>query len=804
MTNRKTKMSTAVSIIAVTMAVGMAMLIANSAYAADTINTSEYFDTNNDGQVDSARLTFDENVTACTYEAGDWSVLNASNFNVTITGISCTGADAHLDVALSADVNETGSPSDPIIAYTNQGTAGSVTLTSGAAGTHSPIVLGDKAGPILITADISYGSVGSSYNSNAIKFTYSEAIKVYGDGAGGSEILPNDIQGSHVNFGGMTVSKTLSGIGSWNGVSDMTQNNGYGNSLYHTMAGDGLEVYINGHGASYHYNSGSTAPSAGDILTPYSNTNFITDTVGNAVNAAHTVPLTQSTAWDVTVPTIVARTSCDPDEDGDIDVIILQIDDAIIDASVTVADFTVDDDNTINGFGEEVASAYSTDTINCNGLGAIAGTNDSAIQIELTTGITGTESAYIHYTSTGLRDDAGNLLATFTGATTVDRASPQDLTALNVTAKTDTSVSLSWTALTSEPLNFAGYNIWYGESKADVEARGGTATLWNFTDDAALGTVTTNSTTINVGLDMTKTNYFQISATDATAVDNETSLPTINATNAATGGSYTCSTLGTVEVTAPTTVTQNNVTLSFSYPTDVTQIVISEDQDFTLDHWQTIDESIAFELSEGAGEKTIYFLFKNSCGSTSTQAVTVTLQEEATSDTPTDDSSSDQPADDQADETTDDTQDEIVDADDVEANKLVRTQDSSAVYFLDTDGFRHVFASSTIFFSWYTDFTDVQVVSTDLIATYKIGSRVRMAPGSLIKIQSDAKVYAIDENGSKHHIDSEATAIRLFGEDWATKVVDIDPTQYTDYPDGEVIDASVLEFNPTVPAYPYI
>jgi hypothetical protein len=50
--------------------------------AANTISSSVYLGNNNDGTIDTIRWTMDENISACTYDAADWTVNTAGDMNV--------------------------------------------------------------------------------------------------------------------------------------------------------------------------------------------------------------------------------------------------------------------------------------------------------------------------------------------------------------------------------------------------------------------------------------------------------------------------------------------------------------------------------------------------------------------------------------------------------------------------------------------------------------------------------------------------------------------------------------------------
>lgn len=146
----------------------------SNAGAADTISSSVYLDTNYNGTVDTIRLTMDETVTACTYDAADWAVTVAGTINVTaISGITCAGDDAIIDVSITAGAGLTGGVTAPTITYANVGTAGSVTLTSGVltAKTSSPT---DGASPQIKT--FSYQDTDIDGKIDSMIATYTEQV----------------------------------------------------------------------------------------------------------------------------------------------------------------------------------------------------------------------------------------------------------------------------------------------------------------------------------------------------------------------------------------------------------------------------------------------------------------------------------------------------------------------------------------------------------------------------------------------------------------------------------------------------
>ncbi|MCX6807241.1 MAG: hypothetical protein NTZ80_00305, partial [Patescibacteria group bacterium] len=117
-----------------------------------TIVTAVYEDVGGDGKVDNIKITFDEDVTACAFEESDWSITEAGTIGVTdITGLTCLGTDEVLDVAITASDNITGGATAPIIAYNNDDTDNSVTLTSNPLTNTPGIAPTDGAKPIVMT-----------------------------------------------------------------------------------------------------------------------------------------------------------------------------------------------------------------------------------------------------------------------------------------------------------------------------------------------------------------------------------------------------------------------------------------------------------------------------------------------------------------------------------------------------------------------------------------------------------------------------------------------------------------------------
>ena len=122
------------------------------------------------------------------------------------------------------------------------------------------------------------------------------------------------------------------------------------------------------------------------------------------------------------------------------------------------------------------------------------------------------------------------------------------------------------------------------------------------------------------------------------------------------------------------------------------------------------------------------------------------------------------------------------------AGSLVRTAELSAVYYCGADAKRYVFPNEKVFFSWYADFSKVQVVSPAVLSSLPIGGNVTYKPGTrLLKVESDPKTYLVSRKGVLRWIKTEQDASKLYGASWSKKVDDLPVSLFTDYSVGEAV-----------------
>lgn len=133
----------------------------------------------------------------------------------------------------------------------------------------------------------------------------------------------------------------------------------------------------------------------------------------------------------------------------------------------------------------------------------------------------------------------------------------------------------------------------------------------------------------------------------------------------------------------------------------------------------------------------------------------------------------------------------------IQSGSLIRGTTFAAVYYLGRDGFRYVFPNAQTYFTWYADFNSVKFVSDADLAKIQIGGNVTYRPGSrMVKINSNPKVYAVDEDGSLRWVMSEEIAIGLYGSAWNMKIDDVPDAFFGNYRSGANVE-SAADFDPT-------
>ncbi|MFA4873580.1 MAG: invasin domain 3-containing protein [Patescibacteria group bacterium] len=125
-----------------------------------SLTSAAFLDADHNGAIDQIKVVFDSDVTACNFEAGDWTLTPGHVGLVGPTGrlngsgvdAACDGSTNYFYLLVSGDTNETGYSGPyvpPDIQYKNLGTAGSVTVLGAPVPNQSIVTVDDTATPVL-------------------------------------------------------------------------------------------------------------------------------------------------------------------------------------------------------------------------------------------------------------------------------------------------------------------------------------------------------------------------------------------------------------------------------------------------------------------------------------------------------------------------------------------------------------------------------------------------------------------------------------------------------------------------------
>ncbi|MFH1078527.1 MAG: hypothetical protein V1745_04610 [Patescibacteria group bacterium] len=122
----------------------------------------------------------------------------------------------------------------------------------------------------------------------------------------------------------------------------------------------------------------------------------------------------------------------------------------------------------------------------------------------------------------------------------------------------------------------------------------------------------------------------------------------------------------------------------------------------------------------------------------------------------------------------------------------VKTLSDTAVYYYGVDGKRYVFPNEKTYFTWYLDFSKVQVIPIDQMSLIPIGGNATYRPGTrMVKFQTDTKTYMVTRGGVLRWAMTEDVARGWFGADWNRSVDDVSEAFYVNYTFGEPVGSSL-------------
>lgn len=129
------------------------------------------------------------------------------------------------------------------------------------------------------------------------------------------------------------------------------------------------------------------------------------------------------------------------------------------------------------------------------------------------------------------------------------------------------------------------------------------------------------------------------------------------------------------------------------------------------------------------------------------------------------------------------------------ASQLIKGQNNSAVYFL-YDGNRYTFPNEKVYFSWYSDFSQISIIADEELANLPLIGNVTYKPGvKMVKITTDPKVYAVSLYNTLRWITTEELALTYHGENWKNEIHDVSDAFFINYKIGAPI-THIENYNP--------
>ncbi|MCB9799070.1 putative metal-binding motif-containing protein [Candidatus Nomurabacteria bacterium] len=122
------------------------------------------------------------------------------------------------------------------------------------------------------------------------------------------------------------------------------------------------------------------------------------------------------------------------------------------------------------------------------------------------------------------------------------------------------------------------------------------------------------------------------------------------------------------------------------------------------------------------------------------------------------------------------------------AGELLSPYGHTAVYVLGLDDKLYFFPTQDVYRSWYgDDFSAVREIDPSCLVYKSLGGPMYYRPGTrLVKRVVSNDVYAVLEGGELRKIEDEASAKKFYGDNWGSKVRDVNDTFFGGYTPSNV------------------
>jgi len=791
---------------------GFNLVLPSAALAAPpTLASATFIDSDHNGAIDRIKVIFDDVVTSCKFEAGDWVLSGGS---LTLTGPTwrlnndgidenCNGSSNYFFLQVSGAAGQTGYPATYVpadVQYKNQGTLDDVLASGGTAMATSSIVnIDDTASPVIISSTPSAGSTGISVTTSFVRVTFSEPM--------------------NTGATSMSISAGSWGPPSWSDSNKtLTRsrllNLPYDTSIAVTLIGEDLFGYLVSSGSSPAVSDPWSFRTTTDPALTVSTTQSTVSALPTSVAAdGSTISVVTATIKNSSGTPLSGRVVTLTSTRGALDTILsmtpttgsdgkayFQIHSNTAGSSIFTAatgsttiteTATVIFTSTVSASRSSVSatpssvvangSDYSTVTVTVRDAsdvllsGKVVSLSSSRGSTDTITTLTGTTGASGQATFTVRSSTVGTPIftATASGTTITQTATVSFTTVTPTVSASRSSVSAIPSSVVANGSNYSTVTVTVRDA-SDVllsgkivslsSSRGSTdtiTTLTGTTGASGQATFTVRSSTVGTpiftavasSVVITQTATVGFTAVTSTVSASRSSVSATPSSVIADNSSY-ATVYVTVRDASDNLLSGKTVVLTSSRGSADTVSSISGGSITNSSGQATL------QVRSGTAGTSIFTATVDSTAITQTATVTFTA---------------------------------VTPPSGLVYGDLFKESGSTAVYYLGTDGKRHVFPTQAIYFSWYSGFSSIKTVSHGTVTLAPLGGNVIAKPGTnLIQFVSmdtpfrvlDPKIYALEASGQLRWVTSASAASALYGADWEKKIIAVPEVFRTNYIEG--------------------
>ena len=126
---------------------------------------------------------------------------------------------------------------------------------------------------------------------------------------------------------------------------------------------------------------------------------------------------------------------------------------------------------------------------------------------------------------------------------------------------------------------------------------------------------------------------------------------------------------------------------------------------------------------------------------------------------------------------------------DITQPRAVRAPGSKTVYLIQ-GGDRWTVPNEQVYFTWFSSWDDVNVVSSVTLNSLNDKGTAKFLPGTRVKIEGNKRVYTVGVDGKLHWIVTEVVAYNVYGSRWNKNIIELRPEQLWNYSLGRNVETS--------------